>query len=631
MPGQWNHAVAVYDGKTIFITCAPVTFETHIPMSGTTEVNTALHAIDQPFTIGGRFDETSAFFSGSIDELLVFQRALTADGINKLFRLGKQGIAYGNHADATLPATDKSEVFIRNGAPSDNVVIEGDRKQSRGTLRLAGAKTTLKLTPQISFGNFSLKLKMSFPHPESVDAKVTVGADGFHFDGKDGLLKNFGNEGIRDYRDQPLKFNWTDVVEPGKAFTLALQRRNGTLTITLDGKLIYTNTYTRDTVGEVTLSPGTGTVSIAELSVRGQLDHYPSQTVFRSGENGVSNYRIPALLCTPNGTLLAFAEARQDNARDLGNIDIVMKRSEDNGRTWSPATTIYEEGGTAKITCANPAPVLDRDTGRVWLFFQVCKRWGAGDYKLMATYSDDEGRTWAEPCNIKATAAKPDWVACHPGPGHGIQISTGPHKGRLVMPAWHTMKDPNGFNGRRNASHVFYSDDHGKSWQVGGIASQDSDECMVAECADGALMMSIRPFYRNVPDPLYRRKSFSQDGGLTWSKPIKEQAFKSVICQASVWSVADPDAYKPQLLLCHPGAGNYSDYREHRAGLTVWTSDDNSRTWHAKRLLNPGRSAYSDMDMLPNNTIGCLFEGHNMHTYNAIKFLTFELDNTGDK
>ncbi|MFW6163662.1 MAG: sialidase family protein, partial [Planctomycetota bacterium] len=175
--------------------------------------------------------------------------------------------------------------------------------------------------------------------------------------------------------------------------------------------------------------------------------------VYVGGRDGYHTYRIPALLATPEGTLLAFCEGRKDNARDHGDIDLMLKRSRDGGRTWGPQQVVYEEGGGAKITIGNPCPVVDEATGVIWLAF--CR----DNDDVLVTSSRDDGRTWATPTEITAAAKKRAWSWYATGPGVGIQLRRGPHKGRLVIPCDHRIEGET----RNYHSHVIFSDDHGKT------------------------------------------------------------------------------------------------------------------------------------------------------------------------
>ena len=178
--------------------------------------------------------------------------------------------------------------------------------------------------------------------------------------------------------------------------------------------------------------------------------------VFTAGQEGYHTFRIPALLVSPRGTLLAFCEGRKTGRGDHGDLDLVLKRSGDGGKTWGPVELVYEEGGQEKVTIGNPCPVVDRDTGVIWLPF--CR----DNDDVLVTSSDDDGRTWSKPRLITADVKKPDWGWYATGPGNAIQLTRGKHRGRLVIPCDHRVKGDDKDWGTAGRSHVIYSDDHGK-------------------------------------------------------------------------------------------------------------------------------------------------------------------------
>ena len=172
------------------------------------------------------------------------------------------------------------------------------------------------------------------------------------------------------------------------------------------------------------------------------------KALFVQGRGGYNNYRIPALLTTQEGTLLAFCEGREGG--DSSDIDLLMRRSEDGGQTWSPRQVVWDQG---RNVCGNPCPVQDRDTGVIWLLLTWNDSTDSGrklhngtskdTRRVYVCSSEDDGRTWSKPIEITATTKKKDWWWYATGPGVGIQLRQGPHKGRLVIPCDHTSK--NGF------------------------------------------------------------------------------------------------------------------------------------------------------------------------------------------
>ena len=208
---------------------------------------------------------------------------------------------------------------------------------------------------------------------------------------------------------------------------------------------------------------------------------------FRAGTDGYFAFRIPALVTSTQGTLLAFCEGRKTSLSDDGDNDLVLRRSFDAGRTWEPLQLVHEEGGDAVVTIGNPCAVVDRTTGVVWLTMN------RENGRVLVTSSSDDGQTWAAPRDITTDVSRPEWGWYAMGPGCGIQLtasgSNHSHPGRLVIPANHrTTPDRSG----PSSSHVIYSDDHGRSWHVGGTVGPHTNECQLAELGDGRLLINCR-------------------------------------------------------------------------------------------------------------------------------------------
>lgn len=342
--------------------------------------------------------------------------------------------------------------------------------------------------------------------------------------------------------------------------------------------------------------------TLFSLNAAAQVNTIPRHTdVFVSGKDGYHTFRIPSLLVTPKSTLLAFCEGRKTSRADHGDVDLVLKRSGDGGKTWGPLELVHEEGDTAKITIGNPCPVVDRDSGVIWLPF--CR----DNRDVFVTHSRDDGKTWAKPVNITAGVKKPGWSWVATGPGVGIQLREGKHKGRLVIPCDHKDKAQPGNAGYH--SHVIYSDDHGKTWQLGGSAGPFTNECQVVELADGTLLLNMRNYHGDKDKSRRRAIAFSKDGGMTWSESRYDDALIEPICQASLHRHA-----RNVLLFCNPAS------TRKRERLTVRVSHDEGKTWSAGKLIHQGSAAYSCLATLADGQVGLLYERDD---YGAIAFVAF--------
>jgi sialidase-1 len=325
--------------------------------------------------------------------------------------------------------------------------------------------------------------------------------------------------------------------------------------------------------------------------------------VFTSGDDGYHTYRIPALLVTQKGTLLAFCEGRRNDRSDHGDIDLLVKRSEDNGETWSDQCVIYGEEG--EVTIGNPCPVLDAINNTIWMPF--CRE----NRDVLMMNSDDDGMTWSEPTDITADVKLSTWEWYATGPGVGIQLERGPHAGRLVIPSDH--REPNGYD---CGSHVVYSDDGGDTWQIGEAIRPGANECQVVELLDGSLLMNIR--MQTDSDGL-RAIARSEDGGITWSELEHEQNLQCPKCQASLLRM--PSETEDRVLFTNPATKEApSPEYGKRAGMTLNISWDGGKSWMHSRVLHAGPAAYSCLAPLPDGNAACLYEGGAESPYENIYF-----------
>jgi sialidase-1 len=342
--------------------------------------------------------------------------------------------------------------------------------------------------------------------------------------------------------------------------------------------------------------------------------------VYTAKQDGYFAYRIPSLLVTPHGTLLAFCEGRKTTLSDDGNNDLVLKRSIDHGRTWLPMQLIHDDGGDAVVSIGNPCAVVDPHGGRVWL--SMNRKNG----RVLITHSDDDGVTWADVVDITSQTSRPEWGWYALGPGVGIAIERGPHRGRLIFPANHReTKDRSG----PSASHIVYSDDRGQTWQIGGTVGQHTNECQVVETLAGErseLLINARNHWARSggkPELAGRRLvSRSQDGGLTWSEPVRDETLIEPTCQASLIRYAWTGEGQPGVLLFANPASTTK-----RERMTIRASRDDGRSWPASRLIDPGFSSYCCLARLKNGDIGLVYERDN---YQRLTFISLPLAALGN-
>ena len=352
--------------------------------------------------------------------------------------------------------------------------------------------------------------------------------------------------------------------------------------------------------------------AVGTLQAEPLLEH---TDVFVAGQDGVHQYRIPALVTSNKGTLIAACDARKDRGGDPpNNIDHVCKRSFDGGRTWGPLQVVADFPGTE--AAGDPCLLVDRQTGVIWVFYAWCPE-GIGSaasqpglsgrtMQIYAMTSDDDGANWSKPRDLNPMVKDPKWSALWCSPGRGLQT----RNGRLLVPS-SSLRDG------VSHSQMFASDDHGKTWTTLTASGQQTNEQMVVELADGRLMANMRS--RHGKD--CRAVATTADGGRIWSKLAHDPNLPEPVCQASfIRYTARRDGYaKDRLLFCNPAS-------RRREKMTVRLSYDEGQTWPISKMIHTGPAAYSCLTVLADGTIGLLYERGQANPYETITFARFNLE-----
>jgi len=329
---------------------------------------------------------------------------------------------------------------------------------------------------------------------------------------------------------------------------------------------------------------------------------FDEKDIFTSGQEGYHTFRIPSLIVSTTGVILAFCEGRVESHSDYGNIDLVLKRSFDNGLTWDSLQVIWDDGIN---TCGNPCVVVDNSDKTIWLFITRNR-----EQTIWVTSSTDDGATWAEITDITSTTKDEDWTWCVLGPGVGIQCDSG----RLIIPGDH--KDAEGVL----YSHVVYSDDNGLTWVLGGNAGSNSDkisECQIVELFDGSLMLNAR----NSNGTHKRAIAISNDEGESWSEVTYDETLIEPECQASFLRFTSKRNYERNRILFSNPADD-----EERIKITARLSYDEGKSWPVSRLVHDGPSSYSCLTILQDMTIACMYEGGEEHRREKIALARFNLE-----
>ena len=326
--------------------------------------------------------------------------------------------------------------------------------------------------------------------------------------------------------------------------------------------------------------------------------------IFEAGHDGLEVFHVFGLTTTPAGSVLAFAEARL-TAHDAAPHHLAVRRSPDGGRTWEPIQYARRSDGVQSFV--NPTPLVDAETGRVFLFHAECFRdsgntGGSPDTsRLYVMTSDDDGVTWSAPVELTHLFDDdPNGQTLHmPGPGHGIQLSDG----RLVLQVWHRRAIAFPVAERRYGVTVIFSDDGGATWQAGGGVPLDGaypvNEARVIERPDGSLV-TLGRYASGGTHP--RIVSVSSDRGATWSPPVLDASTRPVnAIDTGVTRLSGLGEGEPSRLVFSRTDSPV------RRNMTVSISYDEGMSWPYSRVLTDGPASYSDVVALPDGRVGVLY------------------------
>ncbi|AXB41369.1 sialidase family protein [Amycolatopsis albispora] len=350
-----------------------------------------------------------------------------------------------------------------------------------------------------------------------------------------------------------------------------------------------------------------------------------SSVPFVSGTEGYHTFRIPAIVRTATGSLLAFAEGRRESAGDSGAIEVVSRTSADGGCTWGPLAVVSANGNA---TAGNPVPVLTRRGELVLLTtrngrvsedeIMAGKVSEADTRRVFVQRSKDNGRTWTEATDITAATKQPGWRWYATGPGHAIVLRHGPHAGRIVVPANHSSSPPAGSpdvgtEDKYYGGHDLYSDDDGHTWHIGFVDGRTDgviapNETTVAELQDGRLYFSSR---NQGSAPEHRLGAYSADGGRTLTAPYQvEESLSGPVVQGSVLRTTVPG------VLVFSGPADPAKRRLMQLRISL----DGGREWRPGLTVTTGPAAYSDLVQADPLTVGLLYETGVSGSYETLTF-----------
>ena len=507
-----------------------------------------------------------------------------------------------------------SLVVVRDGKPAAARFVGGDWKATGAGLAAEGQGRWLYADRGLAAGDFRVTARLKLSGFAGTAASFDLDESRLGFDGGGSqppkAAATLFCEGPLFARASRATAGVDAGIEADTFFDLEVARTDSVTVCRIDGREVVRTEAGNGPITLVGFRPWRSEMTIRDFEIAGNLAEPPPPPVYAGGRDGYHTYRIPALAVTAKGTLLAFCEGRKVGTSDAGDIDLLLKRSSDGGRTWGRQQIVWDDAGN---TCGNPVPVVDRESGTIWLLMTwnlgadgeeaIKARTSKDTRRVFVTSSSDDGLTWGPPREITATVKKPEWTWYATGPGGGIQIEQGPHAGRIVVPCNH-IEAATGLN----YSHVFYSDDHGRTWQLGGRTPEAGvNECQVVELPGGRLLLNMRNFHdytkARYDSKRERQVATSDDGGITWQDQRFDPALIEPICQAAIHRVRQAGPQGRGMI----AFSNPAD-RQARRNMTLRASFDDGATWPGSVVLHAGPSSYSDLAVLASGEIACLYE-----------------------